>query len=620
MRRRILSALLAAVMLSALALPISAAGTADQTEVAEVIGALNIMVGDETGSLNLGKTVTRAEFITMAVKATPQGDQVGEASVSPYPDVPRKHWAAGFVQAGVRAGLITGYLDGTFRPNNQITLAEGVTIVLKLLGYTSADFSGAYPTAQMALGGTLGLTDGLNAKNSGDILTRRDAMYLFYNLLSARTTSGQYYLTTLGYSVTASGEVDRTALMGQVMDGPIVAGDGWRDQIPFDMSGASVIRAGQSAGVGDIQSGDLIYWNEGMRRLWVYTDRLTGLIQALSPSSASPTSVTVAGRTYAIETDAATYQLSDMGGRRLGDTVTLVLGRNGGVAAVVDPVVGEQSKVGMVTAVSRASYADDPVNSHYDDTVTVLATDGNTYSYQWTTRYFEAGDLVKAVVADDGTLTLKRLSKTGLTGHVPADGSAVGSRPMAADVEIMDTYGETGIRVFPSRLGGASLTKENVLYYDTNPQGEIQHLILKEYTGDMHQYGIMTKVVDMTAGMNVAASYTMELNGQKVSFVSQGIKYAVQEGPFLLKGSVSSPDRIYQLKSSPVERISGGVIQADGLSFTIFDTMQVYEYRDNGYYLSNLDRVTREGYTKLTVWYDKTQSQGGCARILVAKP
>ena len=83
----------------------------------------------------------------MAVNATGTGDQVGEASTSPYPDVPRTHWAAGYVQAGVQAGLISGYLDGTFRPSNQITLAEGATIVLKLLGYTAEDFSGAIPPA-----------------------------------------------------------------------------------------------------------------------------------------------------------------------------------------------------------------------------------------------------------------------------------------------------------------------------------------------------------------------------------------------------------------------------------------------------------------------------------------
>ena len=141
----------AALLVGMLVLPAGArsATVPAQQEVTQVVNALGIMVGDSQGNMQLDRTVTRAEFITMAVKASPNGDQVGEASTSPYPDVPYTHWAAGFVEAGVAAGLITGYSDGTFRPSNQITLAEGVTIVLQLLGYSNEDFSGAYPTPQI---------------------------------------------------------------------------------------------------------------------------------------------------------------------------------------------------------------------------------------------------------------------------------------------------------------------------------------------------------------------------------------------------------------------------------------------------------------------------------------
>jgi len=237
MKKRILCLLMAAVMAAGLVVPISAAGAVPEEEAAQVVGALNIMVGDEKGNLNLEKDVTRAEFITMAVKASVYGDKVGQASTSPYPDVPRTHWSAGFVQTGVQMGLIAGYLDGTFRPDNKITLAEGATIALKLLGYTSADFVGAYPTAQMTMYRSMDLDKGLSAQNAGDVLDRRDSMYLFYNLLSAKNKQGQYHLNTLGYSLNANGEVDRVALLGQVMDGPIVAGDGWKSQIPFSLTG-----------------------------------------------------------------------------------------------------------------------------------------------------------------------------------------------------------------------------------------------------------------------------------------------------------------------------------------------------------------------------------------------
>ena len=69
----------------------------------------------------------------MALKA--MGRQIGQAASSPYPDVPWSHWAAGYVEAGVAAGLVSGYSDGRFRPSSTITLAEGVTIALRLLDY-----------------------------------------------------------------------------------------------------------------------------------------------------------------------------------------------------------------------------------------------------------------------------------------------------------------------------------------------------------------------------------------------------------------------------------------------------------------------------------------------------
>ena len=71
-----------------------------------------------------------------------------------------------------------------------------------------------------------------------------------------------------------------------------------------------------------------------MQTLWVYTDRVAGTIQELSPTPSNPTSVKVAGQTYEIETASAAYELSDLGSYQVGDTVTLLLGRNGGVAAV----------------------------------------------------------------------------------------------------------------------------------------------------------------------------------------------------------------------------------------------------------------------------------------------
>ena len=76
--------------------------------------------------------------------------------------------------------------------------------MLRLLGYQDSDFSGVYPSGQMAKYHSLGLDKGVSATSNTTPLTRQDTMYLFYNLLTAPTKNGQVYLTTLGHSLTAS--------------------------------------------------------------------------------------------------------------------------------------------------------------------------------------------------------------------------------------------------------------------------------------------------------------------------------------------------------------------------------------------------------------------------------
>lgn len=51
-----------------------------------------------------------------------------------YSDVNKSHWGSGYIQALADKGLIEGYSDGTFRPDNNITRAEAVTMINKALG------------------------------------------------------------------------------------------------------------------------------------------------------------------------------------------------------------------------------------------------------------------------------------------------------------------------------------------------------------------------------------------------------------------------------------------------------------------------------------------------------
>ncbi len=170
--KRIVSLCLALCLCLALVPTVSAAVSERQTEQAVALAALDIMSGDANGNLNLDAAVTRAQFAKMAVMASPSGRTVsGEAQVSPYYDVPSTHWAAGYVAAARDLGLVRGYLDGLFHPNATIRLEEGVTVALRLLGYSDSDVVGAYPAGQLTLYSSLGLDEGVTARR-GETLTR----------------------------------------------------------------------------------------------------------------------------------------------------------------------------------------------------------------------------------------------------------------------------------------------------------------------------------------------------------------------------------------------------------------------------------------------------------------
>lgn len=93
--------------------------------------AAGIMSGDDQGSFKPGQGVTRAEMATIAARLKGlEPSAVG----SGFKDVARGHWASQAITAMQQAGLMAGFEDGTFRPAQQLTRAEAVSVVNRLFG------------------------------------------------------------------------------------------------------------------------------------------------------------------------------------------------------------------------------------------------------------------------------------------------------------------------------------------------------------------------------------------------------------------------------------------------------------------------------------------------------
>ena len=626
MKQRLLSGLLCAVLVLGLLpglAPAAQAAAPAEEDAAQVLAALDIMVGDASGSLNLDASVTRAEFTKMAVAASTSRDAVGDTvAVKPYPDVPQTHWAAPYIKAAVDLGLVQGDLHGNFNPGRTITLAEGVTIVLRLLGYEDADFTGVWPSGQMAQYRALDLDEGVTA-GQDSAMKRRDALYLFYNLMITKNKEGTYYLNVLEPTlnlVNTAGELDRVALINSAMEGPVVASSGWQSQVGFDTATATVYRNGGESTLSAVQNQDVVYWSESMHTIWAYSNKVTGIYESAAPSASNPTSVTVAGKSYDIETTEAAYQLSDLGGYQVGDSVTLLLGRNGGVAAVGEASLAQDLVYGVVLSVENTTYEDSDGNSYNTRTATIFGTDGNTYRYPVESRSLEAGALVRVTNSEDG-VEIRGLSSTKLTGRVSSDGKTLGRYTLASDVQIIDTYETcTPIQVYPSRLAGANLTGSTIRFYALNAQGEISHMILEDATGDLHQYGIITGVSEVSAGLVTNSAYTYDVGGVKQVFTSDTTIYNLKSDPCQVKmESDTTVERLYNLTEVEVDNINGNtIVDAQNHSYTLSDNVAVYVYENNEYQLTSLERVSGGDY-RLTAWYDKPENAGGRIRVILAR-
>ena len=87
-----------------------------------------IITGYSDGSFRPDAPVTRAEFAAIASRF----EKLTEGSKS-FTDVSDTYWAARYINFAATRGWVTGYSDGTFKPENTITRAEVAAVTCRLL-------------------------------------------------------------------------------------------------------------------------------------------------------------------------------------------------------------------------------------------------------------------------------------------------------------------------------------------------------------------------------------------------------------------------------------------------------------------------------------------------------
>ncbi len=728
-----------------------------QEEVINIVKLLEIMNGNENGELNLDKNVTRAEFVKMLTNASAyKNEALAGTDISPFPDVGFSHWAAKYILCASKNGIANGYLDGTFRPSNNVKLEEAVTMTLKLLGYGEADFKTSYPAGQLSKYTELKLDKNIKAK-AGDYMTRLDCAYLIYNMLSTESKTGTPYIKTIGYSADGDGKVDylklledkmegpvtvdnagpwrskvkilpenaevyidgklsksenlkvnnvvyyceeintiwaytdkvtglctevlpdknspskvvvggktytlgnsnvsqkfsvlgslgednvvvllfgkdgnvADAFMGDISDyelysdgeldyaylvestikGPVIVNDlsSWKDKLGFDYANAVCYKRSKNVSISDVSLYDVVYYSSVFNTIWIYDDKISGTVEEILPDKSMPTSVVISGKTLSLETASCEFDFSSMGKYNVGDTVTVLLGRNGLAAGVKSVADINKERFGIALSVGEKKYKNSDGSEYSSYYVEVSDFEGGTYEYKTQSKDFPT-EYIVSVTFRNGSQKVSSIKENYTDISKLKD--AVKNKKYSSDAVIVDLCGKTFTKVFPSSISNVSLSTEDVLLYRMNAGGEITYLVLSDVTGDLYSYGIITASSESTSS-KIMSSYTFLEKDSVKTIKSEDTAFLAKTGPAKVLIENGSVKKISNLNFVKADSASMLQITSGGKTYDIWDKVSAYLYENDEYKNIKLSDACNLDKYNLKCYYDAS----GKIRIIVA--
>lgn len=183
---------------------------------AENLQEKGIIEGYEDGELHLERTLTRAEFAKIFCDAFLTDGEDKDAVLN-FSDVSDDYWGSKYIARAVNAGVISGFEDGTFRPEEELTYEQAVTIIVSYLEKGNK----TYPEGYVMSAVDMGISNGVTAL-IGEEITRGDAVYLIDNAMNYQENDVN---ETVWYSSVTSSSAS-TGVLGGAAAGTIVSSNG----------------------------------------------------------------------------------------------------------------------------------------------------------------------------------------------------------------------------------------------------------------------------------------------------------------------------------------------------------------------------------------------------------
>ena len=528
MKKRILTWLLAVSMLaSLLTVPAGAANATRFSDVAdnytataiETLRLMGVLDGYSDGTFRPNAALTRAQFCKMAVYAMDGSSELGRYStVTIFPDVKPSFWASSYINMAAKKGIIAGFADGKFKPNQTVTAGQAVTILMRGLGYKDENMGGVWPQGYMAEAKTCGLLKSTGITSAYSALTRGQAAKLFLNLFEAKRGTGEgavvlfsftpekeeVYLTALDAgkgTLTAGGKtynmahpVTSTSLIGSKgkvvlnSDGeiltflPVTGGSGISNAaviigangsaLGLDSltggSGYTIYKNGSPASAADLKKYDVATYSAATNSVVVCDTKVSVYYEDCTPSPSNPTTITVLGT----ELNVLPTAVESLSQFKPGQQMILLLTADGQVAGAVAPnTSGTRSNALAVVDASGG------MQLICGNTLLKIGGDGSGY---------ENSVVSVTSIKSGGKAALSLRAVSGkVSGDLDVQAGTLGGKKLAANAMIFDG----GKQVALAELSKSGVRASQISYARTNWAGEVDLIVLNNSQSDNEIYG-----------------------------------------------------------------------------------------------------------------------------------
>lgn len=147
------------------------------------LSTLGLIKGYEDGTFRPDNTITRAEFTVMVTRALGVDGIKIDGDI--FDDV-TDHYAKYNIRTAYDMGIVNGMGNGTFCPDAPVTYEQAVKMIVCMLGYgANGEELGGYPSGYMKMGANLNLTGKISMTNS-DPAPRGVIAQLIYSALDVK--------------------------------------------------------------------------------------------------------------------------------------------------------------------------------------------------------------------------------------------------------------------------------------------------------------------------------------------------------------------------------------------------------------------------------------------------